>query len=41
MKIVMRWVIKIILLQFLLKMKMMEDEREPEKKDDMYLRSKL
>lgn len=39
--ILVKWITKIIVLQFLLKMQMIEDKREPEKKDDMYLRSKL
>lgn len=37
----MKWITKIIVLQFLLKMQMIEDKREPEKKNDMHLRSKL
>lgn len=40
----MDWIIKMLILHMWLKMqkmKKMEDEREPLKKDDMYLRSKL
>lgn len=37
----MDWIIKMLILHMWLKMKMIEDEREPLKKDDMYLRSKL
>jgi hypothetical protein len=37
----MDWIIKMLILHMWLKMQKMEDEREPIKKDDMYLRSKL
>ena len=37
----MDWIIKMLILHIFLEIKMMEDEREPEKKDDMYLRTKL
>ena len=39
--ILVKWITKVIVLQFLLKMQMMENERKSEKKNDMYLRSKL
>lgn len=39
--VLVKWITKIIVLQFLLKMQMIEDKREPNKKDNIYLRSKL